>query len=96
MSTTRTPIELRARQQFTTAGEQSGALSRALAAELTEDLAQAYLDCVHSPDWANPVFGGTARRWQAAIGAELIRRGITSITVTDCFGIRKVQVKGAA
>jgi hypothetical protein len=76
-------FEIKSRLHFTTAGEQGGQLAASLQAESTPDLQKAYLGEVQSPHWANPVFGGNARRWMCHLGAELIRRGITAIQVRD-------------
>ena len=89
---TTAPLEIRRRQQFTTAGEKSGALKEALGKETLEDLQQVYLDCVQSFAGFDRVFGGNARRWENAIGAELLRRGVTEIIVRDCLGVRNVKV----
>lgn len=86
-------FELKSRQLFTTAGEQSGQLAASLQGESMPDLQKAYLAEVQSSHWANPVFGGNARIWMRHIGRELIRRGITAIQVCDFFGTREVQVR---
>ena len=86
-------FEIKSRQHFTTAGEQTGQLAASLHSESTPDLQQAYLGEVQSPHWANPVFGANARRWMRHLGSELIRRGITAIQVRDFFGTREVQVR---
>ena len=87
-------FELRARQKFTTHGETSGELAAALGAETTTDLQRAYYLCRASGDFANPVFGGNAVRWEWQVGAELIRRGVGSFWICDVFGRRTITVKG--
>ncbi len=86
-------IYLRSEQQFTLSGEQSGALATALKAETTLDLQAAYLQCVQSPHWANPVFGGTFKRWMNFLACELHARGIEAIRADDFFGPRTVCVR---
>lgn len=84
---------LRAERHFTTAGEQSGELSRALGEESDDSLRQEYVASVCSPHWANPVFGANFRRWMAAVGAELKRRGIHQIERSDCLGTQVINVR---
>lgn len=86
-------FELRSRQHFTISGEKTGELARSLAAESTEDLQTAYLAGRCSSDFSNPIFGGTARRYESFIARALRDRGVESFFWRDIFGTRTVVVK---
>ena len=85
-------IQLRAQQEFTTAGIQTGSLAIAMDKETTEDLQTAYYQERASGAWAHPLFGHNARQYEAAIAQALKRRGIESFYRRDLFGLQVVTV----